>query len=30
MRRSNINAVLRMVREYLNGDMNEIDFYPYL
>lgn len=32
MRRTNINAVLRMVREYLNGDMNEIDFYldfPY-
>ena len=27
MRRTNINAVLRMVREYLNGDMNEIDFY---
>ena len=30
MRRTNINAVLRMVLEYLNGDMNEIDFYPYL
>jgi hypothetical protein len=30
MRRTNINTVLRMVREYLNGDMNEIDFYPYL
>ena len=30
MRRTNINAVLRMVREYLNGDMNEIDVYPYL
>jgi len=30
MRRTNINAVLRMVRKYLNGDMNEIDFYPYL
>ena len=30
MRRTNINAVLRMVQEYLNGDMNEIDFYPYL
>ena len=30
MRRTNINAVLRMVREYLNGDMNEIDFDPYL
>lgn len=30
MRQTNINAVLRMVREYLNGDMNEIDFYPYL
>ena len=30
MRRTNINAVLRMVREYLNGDMNEIGFYPYL
>ena len=29
MRRTNINAVLRMVREYLNGDKNEIDFYPY-
>ena len=32
MRRTNINAVLRMLREYLNGDMNEIDFYldfPY-
>ena len=32
MRRTNINTVLRMVREYLNGDMNEIDFYldfPY-
>ena len=30
MRRTNINAVLRMVWEYLNRDMNEIDFYPYL
>ena len=30
MRRTNINAVLRMVREYLNGDMNKIDFYQYL
>ena len=30
MRQTNINAVLRMVRECLNGDMNEIDFYPYL
>ena len=30
MRRTNINAVLRMVREYLHGDINDIDFYPYL
>ena len=32
MRRTNINAVLRMVRQYLDGEMSMIDFvldFPY-
>ena len=32
MRRTNINAVLKMVREYLNGEMDTLSFqldFPY-
>lgn len=32
MRRTNINAMLRMVRRYLDGEMSKIDFvldFPY-